>query len=81
MRNFLPIGLFAAAASLTIFGTPSFHASSLSADESYRRTPEAAEHTSVQLEEDGRIGDHNDMRFFVPRCDRESHCAVRRPMT
>ncbi|HEV7856693.1 MAG TPA: hypothetical protein VGO72_07020 [Herminiimonas sp.] len=82
MRNFLPIGLFAATASLAIFGTPSFHVDSFAAGKTANRWSDASsQRTGVQLEEDSLSGERSDLRFFVPRCDRQSPCVIRRPMT
>jgi hypothetical protein len=82
MRNFLPIGLFAATASLAIFGTPSLHVDGFAAGNASNRWSDASsQHTGVPLEEEGLTGERSDLRFFVPRCDRQSPCVIRRPMT
>jgi hypothetical protein len=82
MRNFLPIGLFAATASLAIFGTPSFHVDGFAAHNASTRWSDASsQRTGAQLEEDDLTDERGDLRFFVPRCDRQSPCAIRRPMT
>jgi len=81
MRNFLPIGLFAAAASLTIFGSPSLQPDHVAARSNAFAMPNAMERSVLRPEADSRLSERDDMRFFVPRCDRQSPCAVRRPMT
>jgi hypothetical protein len=81
MRNFLPIGLFATAASVAIFGTPSFHAEHFTVKANSFAVQNALERSGPRLEDGNQLGERDDMRFFVPRCDRQSPCAIRRPMT
>jgi hypothetical protein len=81
MRNFLPIGLLATAASVAIFGTPSFNADRFSVRANPFAVQNAVERSGPKSEDGNQLGERDDMRFFVPRCDRQSPCAVRRPMT
>lgn len=80
MRNFLSMSLFATAATVAIIGASSFHAQHFTVKANPLAVQNAMERVEPRLE-DGNPGERGDMRFYVPRCDRQSPCAIRRPMT
>lgn len=78
MRNFLSISLLATAASLVFVSTPTFHTERIAF-----RTPTfnaPIERSDARLE-NNILDERGDLRFFVPRCDRQAPCPIRRPMT
>jgi hypothetical protein len=75
MRNFVPLSLFAVAASLAALGTPSFHADHLaSAPSVYSFVPAADINEAVTQPVYAPTLHPN-----VPRC--EPRCLIRGPMT
>jgi hypothetical protein len=79
MRNFVPLSLFAVAASLAALSTSSFQADRLaSAPPAYGFAPAAAgtNEPAGQPAHESPV-----LHLTVPHCKRNEPCAIRRPMT
>lgn len=79
MRNFIPLSVFAAAASLAALGTPSLPLDRLAATS--EQAPAAALESSGNIWHVMLPREPAALQFTLPPCARNAGCAIRRPMT